>query len=138
MWVQIPPTAPDISAQDDDLELFYLTKKEGMLLNTGWIKVFTAAILEIIWITGLKYAVSPLEWVMTAAAWAVCSYFFITASNTLPVATAYCVFTGLGALGTLLVEVFCFNFTLDHTRIILIVLLMTGIIGLKLCTEEQR
>lgn len=107
-------------------------------MNIGWLKVLAAAVLEIVWITGLKYAAAPSEWIFTAIAWAVCSYFFITASNTLPVGTAYCVFTGLGALGTVLVEVFCFDAALDNMRILLIALLMTGIAGLKLCTDEQR
>lgn len=105
-------------------------------MNIGWIKVLLAAVLEIIWVTGLKYSSDPVSWGITGIAWLVCSYFFITASNTLPVGTAYCVFTGLGALGTVLVEVFSFGLELDFTRIFLIVLLMTGIIGLKLCTDK--
>lgn len=107
-------------------------------MNIGWIKVLAAAVLEILWVTGLKYAATPAEWLFTGIAWAVCSYFFITASNTLPVGTAYCVFTGLGALGTVLVEVFYFGMDLGSMRILLIALLMTGIAGLKLCTDEQR
>lgn len=106
-------------------------------MNSGWIKVFVAALLEIIWVTGLKYASDPFSWAVTAVAWLICSYCFITASNTLPVGTAYCVFTGLGALGTVLVEVVGFGMALDTTRIFLIALLMTGIIGLKLCTDKQ-
>lgn len=103
-------------------------------MNIGWIKVFIAALLEIIWITGLKYAASPLEWAGTAVSWAVCSWCFITAGETLPVGTAYCVFTGLGALGTVITETAFFGVPLEPVKIALIVLLMAGIMGLKLCT----
>lgn len=107
-------------------------------MQTGWLKVLMAAVLEIFWITGLKYAAGPVEWLVTVIAWAACSYCFITASDTLPVGTAYCVFTGLGALGTVLVEVFCFHTAIDAVRLLLIILLMTGIAGLKLCTDKEQ
>lgn len=84
-------------------------------MQIGWLKVLAAAALEIIWITGLKYAAGPAEWCGTIIAWALCTYCFITASDTLPVGTAYCVFTGLGALGTVLVEVFYFYSSGQHT-----------------------
>ncbi len=107
-------------------------------MNSGWLRILIAGILEIVWITGLKYANDYFAWIITITAWAVCSYCFITASKTLPVGTAYCVFTGLGALGTVLVEVYGFGMVLDTARLILIGFLMTGIIGLKLTSERQE
>lgn len=107
-------------------------------MQIGWLKVLAAAALEFIWITGLKYAAGPAEWCGTIIAWALCTYCFITASDTLPVGTAYCVFTGLGALGTVLVEVFYFHTALGSIRLLLVILLMTGIAGLKLCTDKEQ
>lgn len=107
-------------------------------MHKGWLKILLAAVLEIMWITGLKYAAGSVEWMITIAAWALCSYCFITASEVLPVGTAYCVFTGLGALGTVLVEVCYFQTALDNIRLLLIGMLMTGIIGLKLCTDKEQ
>ncbi len=58
--------------------------------------------------------------------------------RTLPVGTAYCVFTGLGALGTVVTETALFGMPLEPVKIVLIALLMAGIMGLKLCTDGGK
>ena len=101
----------------------------------GWMNVILAVICELIWVTGLKYANAAWEWVFVAVALGLGTYFLIAAVNTLPVGTAYAVFVGMGSLGTVLVEFFVFGIVPALTQIFFIVLLLTGVIGLKLLKE---
>ena len=73
-------------------------------MNIGWLKIIGATLFELVWVTGLKYAELPWQWGVTALSILGSSYCLITAGNTLPVGTAYSVFVGLSAIGTILVE----------------------------------
>lgn len=104
-------------------------------MNLGWMKIILAVICELVWVTGLKYASMPWEWGLVAIALCAGTYFLITAANTLPVGTAYAVFVGLGSLGTVLVELLVFNVVPGFMQIVFIVILISGVIGLKLLNE---
>ena len=73
-------------------------------MNIDWLKIIGATLFELVWVTGLKYAELPWQWGVTALSILGSSYCLITAGNTLPVGTAYSVFVGLSAIGTILVE----------------------------------
>ena len=62
----------------------------------------------------------------------------IKASEVLPVATVYVVFTGIGAVGTNLVDILVFREPVSVMKIVFIVLLIAGIIGLKLVTDKPE
>ena len=62
----------------------------------------------------------------------------IKASEALPVATVYVVFTGIGAVGTNLVDILVFREPVSVMKIVFIVLLIAGIIGLKLVTDKPE
>ncbi len=106
-------------------------------MNIGWIKIIIAAFFELGWITGLKYAHLPWEWVLTILSLTCSSYCLITAGETLPVGTAYSVFVGMSALGTILIEFLCFHTVLSSVKLLLISCLLIGIIGLKLVTDNN-
>lgn len=104
-------------------------------MNLGWMKIVLAVICELIWVTGLKYANMPWEWIFVIIALSLGTYFLITAANTLPVGTAYAVFVGLGSLGTIFIELLLFDIVPSVVQIIFIVVLISGVIGLKLLNE---
>lgn len=106
-------------------------------MNSGWLRVIGAAVSELLWVTGLKYAALPWEWAATLAALCGSTYCLITAGNTLPVGTAYSVFVGLSSVGTVAVEYFVFGVTPSAIQLILIAVLMAGVIGLKLLNEKR-
>ncbi len=106
-------------------------------MNIGWIKIIVAVVFELIWVTGLKYAASVFAWGATGVALTISSYCLITTGNTLPVGTAYSVFVGLSALGTIAVESLFFHTHLSLIKLVLIFILLVGIIGLKLVTKEE-
>lgn len=103
----------------------------------AWFILIIAGLFEIIWAVGLKYTngFSRL-WptVGTLAAMAVSVFLLSIAMRTLPVGTAYAVWTGIGALGAVLVGIFLLGDPVTAGRIICLVLILSGVIGLKLTT----
>ncbi|MFT4414468.1 DMT family transporter [Fredinandcohnia humi] len=106
-------------------------------MNIQWVKVFFAAFFEVFWVIGLKHADSFLEWSGTAISIYISFYMLIAAGKYLPVGTVYAVFVGLGTTGTVLSEIILFNEPLHATKLVLILILLIGVIGLKLVTKEE-
>lgn len=106
-------------------------------MNRNWIYIILAGIIEILWAIGLKYSNSFMDWILVGSL--ICLSFFLLsqAIKKVPVATAYAVFTGIGTAGTVLVGMFYFNETFSWSKIFFIIILLTGILGLKLVTAES-
>jgi len=103
-----------------------------------WFKVILAGLIEILWVTGLNTADSLLSWIGTIIIIIISFFLVISACKSLPVGTVYAVFVGIGAVGTVLVDMLFFGDPFNSMKIILITLLVVGIIGLKLTTEEAE
>lgn len=101
-----------------------------------WFKVILAGLIEIVWVTGLNTADSLLSWTGTFIVIIISFFLVISACKYLPVGTVYAVFVGIGAVGTVLVDMIFFGDPFDLVKISLIIILIIGIIGLKLTTEE--
>lgn len=101
-----------------------------------WFKVILAGLIEIVWVTGLNTADSLLSWTGTFIVIIISFFLVISACKYLPVGTVYAVFVGIGAVGTVLVGMIFFGDPFDLVKISLIIILIIGIIGLKLTTEE--
>ena len=107
-------------------------------MNRSWIYVYLSGITEILWAIGLKYSDAWWEWVLTFTLIIMAFVLTIKASEALPVATVYVVFTGIGAVGTNLVDILVFREPVSVMKIVFIVLLIAGIIGLKLVTDKPE
>ena len=103
-----------------------------------WLLVLLAGLIEIIWAMGLKYASSLWMWGGVVALIILTFYILIIANDKLPVATVYAVFTGIGTAGTVIVETILFNEPLSLSKIGFIALLLVGVIGLKLVSNEPQ
>ncbi|WP_436860376.1 DMT family transporter [Staphylococcus caeli] len=103
-----------------------------------WFKVILAGLIEIVWVTGLNTADSLLSWISTFIVIIISFFLVISACKTLPVGTVYAVFVGIGAVGTVIVDMILFNDPFNIVKLVLILLLVIGIIGLKLSTEEAE
>lgn len=101
-----------------------------------WFKVILAGLIEIVWVTGLNTADSLLSWTGTFIEIIISFFLVISACKYLPVGTVYAVFVGIGAVGTVIVDMIFFGDPFDLVKISLIIILIIGIIGLKLTTEE--
>jgi len=103
----------------------------------AWLYLVVAGLFEIGWAIGLKYTngftrLWPSLW--TVAAMIVSLGFLGLALKTLPVGTAYAVWTGIGAIGTVVLGVYLFNEPATAARLGCIGLILAGIIGLKVVT----
>ena len=103
----------------------------------AWVLLFVAGLLEIGWAIGLKYTegfTKPWASTWTIAAMVASVFLLALAMKTLPVGTAYAVWTGIGAVGTVILGVVLFGEPATAARIACIVLIVAGIVGLKLVT----
>lgn len=106
-------------------------------MNANWIKVFIGAFFEVFWVIGLKHANDFWTWTGTAISITVSFYLIIMAGRKLPVGTVYAVFVGLGTAGTVISEIIFFGEPIKMAKIMLILLLLVGVLGLKLLTKDD-
>jgi paired small multidrug resistance pump len=106
-------------------------------MNKDWIKVFVAAFFEVFWVIGLKHANDFWTWTGTIISIIISFYLMIMAGRKLPVGTVYAVFVGIGTAGTVFSEILFFGELFKVEKILLILLLLVGVIGLKLVTKDK-
>jgi quaternary ammonium compound-resistance protein SugE len=100
----------------------------------NWTYLIVAGILEIGWAIGLKYTEGWTRLVpslMTGAIMVASFYFLSLALRTLPIGTAYAVWTGIGTVGATVLGMFIFGESRDVVRILCVALIIAGIAGLK-------
>jgi len=103
----------------------------------AWLVLCVAGLLEVAWAIGLKYTegfTRPWPSVATALAMVMSVVLLAWAMKTLPVGTAYAVWTGIGAVGTVLLGIVLFGEPATVARLACIALIVAGIAGLKLVT----
>jgi paired small multidrug resistance pump len=109
-----------------------------IVLNKEWVKVSIAAFFEVFWVIGLKHADSIWEWKGTIISIMISFYVLIAAGKKLPVGTVYAVFVGLGTVGTVVSELLFFGEPLKLAKLLLIFILLVGVVGLKLVTNDNE
>lgn len=105
----------------------------------AWIYLVIAGLLEIGWAIGLKYTEGFSRlWpsVATISAMTFSFGFLSTALKTIPVGTAYAVWTGIGAAGTAIIGMAFLGESREVSRILCIVLIVTGVVGLKFASAS--
>ena len=106
----------------------------------AWILLFVAGLLEVAWAIGLKYTdglTKTLPTVGTFAAMIVSVWLLGIAMKSLPVGTAYSVWVGVGAVGTVILGIILFKEPANAARLFSIGLIVAGIVGLKLATPAN-
>ncbi|MEJ7686012.1 MAG: quaternary ammonium compound efflux SMR transporter SugE [Variovorax sp.] len=101
----------------------------------AWIVLFFAGLLEIGWAIGLKYTEGFTRlWpsIGTALSMVLSVVLLGWAMRTLPVGTAYAVWTGIGAVGTVTLGIVLFHEPATLARLACVGLIVAGILGLKL------
>lgn len=106
-------------------------------MTNKWFLVVLAGLFEVGWVSGLKYADSFLEWVLTIIGLAASFWALIYCSSKLPSTTVYAVFVGIGSAGAVILEMAMFGEPVSLIKIALIAVLVIGIIGLKIVTAEK-
>lgn len=101
----------------------------------AWFNLIIAGILEIIWAVSLKYSeglTNIVPSIVTVVGMIASFYFLALATKTLPIGTSYTVWTGIGAVGTVIFGIYFFNEQVTVLRIVFLVMVLTGIVGLKI------
>ena len=101
----------------------------------AWVLLSVAGLFEVGWAIGLKYTegfTRRVPSVLTIASMAVSMLLLGLALRTLPVGTAYAVWTGIGTVGTALLGIYLFGEPATALRLACIGLIVVGIFGLKL------
>jgi paired small multidrug resistance pump len=106
-------------------------------MNKYWLAVLFAGMFEVVWVAGLKYSDSLLEWTATLIAVVASFYVLIKATEYLPIGTVYAVFTGIGTAGAVITEMLLFGEPFNFYKLLLIGTLLIGVIGLKIVTGES-
>lgn len=101
----------------------------------AWVYLFIAGIFEVIWVIFLKYSegfsrlIPSVITIITMS----CSFLLLSqAMKNLPMGTAYAVWTSIGTVGATVLGIILFNESLNLIRILCLVFVIIGIIGLKL------
>lgn len=105
-----------------------------------WLHLIIAGLLEVAWAVGLKQTDgwTRLWPSLITALLMIASFFFLSlALRTLPMGTAYAIWTGIGAVGTALIGIFVFGEPRTAARLVCIILIVAGIVGLKLTSSSQ-
>ncbi|MFZ0870624.1 MAG: quaternary ammonium compound efflux SMR transporter SugE [Rhodanobacter sp.] len=100
-----------------------------------WIYLALAGLFEIGWAIGLKYSDGFTRlWpsVATAAAMIVSVLLLALATRSLPIGTAYAIWTGIGAVGAVILGIVLFGDSAAPLRLLCVSLIVAGIVGLKL------
>jgi len=101
----------------------------------AWAYLTIAGLFEIGWAVGLKYSdgfSKPFPSLLTIMAMILSVWLLALAMKTIPVGTAYAVWTGIGAIGVAVLGMVLFGESREILRLICLFLIITGIIGLKL------
>ncbi|KAB8056546.1 MULTISPECIES: quaternary ammonium compound efflux SMR transporter SugE [Janthinobacterium] len=105
----------------------------------AWIILVLAGLLEIGWAIGLKYSAGftrPLPSVLTAISMLGSVVMLGLALRTLPLGTAYAIWTGIGTVGTAIFGIMVLGEPASAARIACIALIVSGILGLKLLSPQ--
>jgi len=104
----------------------------------SWVTLVIAGFFEIFWAIGLKYTdgfSKLIPSLFTIFAMLISIWLLSISLKTLPLGTAYAVWVGIGTVGTVIAGIILFNDSVNIIRIISILLIILGIIGLKFTTS---
>lgn len=106
------------------------------MTGLAWTYLIVAGLFEIGWPVGLKMAQSPGKTIIGIALAGICmvisGYLLFLAQRTIPMGTAYAVWTGIGAAGTFIVGIFLYGDPTGFARIFAVLLIISGVILLKI------
>jgi len=105
----------------------------------AWLYLFIAGIFEVIWAIGLKYTQGFTRLypsIITLIGMFISFYFLSLATKTLPIGTAYVIWTGIGAVGAVIMGIILFGEPSNFSRMIFLALIIIGMVGLKLTSSH--
>ncbi len=105
----------------------------------AWLILIIAGLFETVWAVSLKYSEGFSRlWpsLLTVIAMGISIWLLAISLKSLPLGTAYTVWTGIGAIGTVVYGIVVFGDARDFLRILFIIMIIGGIVGLKISTAN--
>jgi len=106
----------------------------------AWLCLLTAGLFECGWAIGLKYTdgfTKLVPSVLTVMAMAISLWLLAIAMKSIPIGTAYAVWTGVGAVGVAILGMVLFGESRDMARVVCLLLIVAGIVGLRLVSAPH-
>lgn len=100
----------------------------------AWLFLAIAGVFEVVWAISLKFSngfTRLVPSIITILGMIVSFYFLAVATKTLPIGTAYAAWTGIGAVGAIIIGTLFLDEPISLTRILFMVLILVGVLGLK-------
>ena len=111
-------------------------------MDKGWMIILIAGLAEVVWAVAMGYSDGFTVWyydVITVVFLIISTVLLERALRTgIPVGTAYAVWTGIGAVGTIIVSVALGNETITLLRVLFVMLIIIGITGLQLTSANSQ
>ncbi len=109
-------------------------------MSKSWFYVAMTSFFELVWIYGFNVASEWWHWIFIIAFIMIDFHFLTLACKALPTGTVYASFAGIGTIGTAVMDVFFFGQSLNFGKILFIIVLVLGVIGLNLADvlEEKK
>ncbi len=103
----------------------------------AWLYLFFAGLFEMGWPLGFKLAGMHPRWhllflLLSAVSMGLSGWLLYLAQRTLPLGTAYMIWTGIGGIGTVVLGIVCFHDAVTFWRMLFLSLIFIGIVGLKM------
>ena len=106
------------------------------MMGLAWTYLITAGLFEIGWPVGLKMAQTPGKTItgifLAGTCMVISGYLLYLAQKSIPMGTAYAVWTGIGAAGTYILGIYLYGDSVNMMRIFAVLLIISGVILLKL------
>ncbi|MDR6554450.1 quaternary ammonium compound efflux SMR transporter SugE [Paenibacillus qinlingensis] len=100
----------------------------------AWLYLVIAGVFEVVWAISLKFSngfTRLVPSIVTILGMIVSFYFLAVATKTLPIGTAYAAWTGIGAVGAIIIGTMFLDEPISLLRILFMVLILVGVLGLK-------
>jgi len=107
----------------------------------AWLFLVLAGLAEVVWAVGMKYTegfTKVLPSVVTVTFMVLSIWLLSLALRTIPLGTGYAIWTGIGAVGTAIAGMVLFGESRAALRLVCILMIVAGIVGLKLFSGEAK
>ncbi len=105
-------------------------------MNKAWVYVVLTCLFELIWVYGFNTAKTWWQWGIVICIILIDFHILPKACASLPTGTVYAVFSGVGTIGTVLMDVFLFGGSFRFDMFLYILLIIIGVVGLNLADNQ--
>jgi paired small multidrug resistance pump len=107
-------------------------------MNKAWIYVGLTCLFELFWVYGFNTADNWWQWIIVIAIIFIDFHFLPEACKTLPTGTVYAIFSGVGTIGTVVMDAYLFGGSFSMGKLLFVAVIIIGVIGLNLTDNKEE